>query len=196
MSKIEEQVDKLIDTRPGKELLSFQHDEKAFRVNDFTTGHQRYPSVAADSDKFVVTWQSEGQDGSGYGIYARRFKLGDGSPIGAMFQVNTFTTGSQVHPSVSSNLWMNCGITWTDEVQDPQGGIFAISPYGCVGGVNAHVNTTTTGAQTGPAIAAGGFDYLFAAWTSEQDPDGSLGVYAQLLNPGWLPVELHDFTVE
>jgi alkyl sulfatase BDS1-like metallo-beta-lactamase superfamily hydrolase len=32
---IEDQVDRLIDTRPGKELLSFVHDERAHRVNDF-----------------------------------------------------------------------------------------------------------------------------------------------------------------
>src|SRR4030095_12033362 len=32
---IQEQVDRLIDTRPGKELLSFTHDERAYRINDF-----------------------------------------------------------------------------------------------------------------------------------------------------------------
>jgi len=32
---IQEQVDRLIDTRPGKELLSFAHDERAFRINEF-----------------------------------------------------------------------------------------------------------------------------------------------------------------
>jgi alkyl sulfatase BDS1-like metallo-beta-lactamase superfamily hydrolase len=32
---IQDQVDRLIDTRPGKELLSFTHDERAHRVNDF-----------------------------------------------------------------------------------------------------------------------------------------------------------------
>jgi hypothetical protein len=168
-----------------------------FRVNSFTTGHQRYPSVAADADRFDVAWQSEGQDGSGYGIYNRNFNLGSGLPIDPEFLVNDSTTGSQTHPSVASNWFMNCGITWTDEVQDPQGGIFGVSPYGCGGGgAETHINTTTAGAQGRPALTAGGFDYLFAAWTSEQDPDGSLGVYAQLLNPGWLPVELQDFTVE
>ena len=32
---IQEQVDRLIDTRPGVELLSFLHDERAFQINDF-----------------------------------------------------------------------------------------------------------------------------------------------------------------
>jgi glyoxylase-like metal-dependent hydrolase (beta-lactamase superfamily II) len=32
---IQEQVDRLIDTRPGKELLSFAHDERAVPIGDF-----------------------------------------------------------------------------------------------------------------------------------------------------------------
>jgi hypothetical protein len=167
-----------------------------FRVNAFTTGHQRYPSVTSEVNHFTVAWQSEGQDGSGSGIYERFFNLGSGAG-GAEYRVNDFTTGSQAHPSVVSNWVLNCGHTWSDDGQDPQGGIFAVSPYGCIGGgAPTHVNTYTTGAQSEPVIALGGPDYLFVAWTSEQDSDGSVGVYAQLLQPGWLPVELQDFTVE
>jgi hypothetical protein len=167
-----------------------------FRVNAFTTGDQHYPSVAADANAFDVVWQSEGQDGSGAGVYNREFNLSTGA-AGPEFKVNSLPNGEQTHPSVASNWFMNCGLIWGDDGQDPQGGIFAVSPYGCgSGGPGTHVNTTTTGAQTEPVITHGGFDILFAVWTSEQDSDGSLGVYAQLLHPGWLPVELQDFTVE
>ena len=45
-----------------------------FRVNTYTTDHQSGPSVAMDGDDdFVITWQSYGQDGSSYGVYAQRF---------------------------------------------------------------------------------------------------------------------------
>ncbi len=45
-----------------------------FRVNTFVTGDQRYPGVAMDADgDFVVTWTSDGQDGSGNGVYAQRY---------------------------------------------------------------------------------------------------------------------------
>ena len=45
-----------------------------FRVNSYTTSVQRYSAVATDVDgDFVITWQSLGQDGSGYGVYAKRF---------------------------------------------------------------------------------------------------------------------------
>jgi len=37
---------------------------------------------------------------------------------------------------------------------------------------------------------------LMIAWTSEQDPDGSPGIYAEISPESWLPVELQAFTVE
>ncbi len=48
----------------------------AFIVNSYTTGTQRYSSVAMDAEgDFVVTWQSlnEYGSGSGYDIYAQRY---------------------------------------------------------------------------------------------------------------------------
>ncbi len=45
-----------------------------FRVNTYTTGYQLRSSVASDAvGNFVVSWQSAGQDGSDYGIFAQRF---------------------------------------------------------------------------------------------------------------------------
>ena len=45
-----------------------------FQVNTYTTGNQSYPAVAMDADgDFVVAWTEPGQDGSGYGVFARRF---------------------------------------------------------------------------------------------------------------------------
>ncbi|MHC4400564.1 MAG: trypsin-like serine protease, partial [Planctomycetota bacterium] len=45
-----------------------------FLVNSETEQAQRYSTVAMDADgDFVVTWQSYGQDGSGYGVYAQRY---------------------------------------------------------------------------------------------------------------------------
>jgi len=45
-----------------------------FRVNTYTTDTQYVSSVAAGpSANFVVVWQSSGQDGSAYGVFAQRF---------------------------------------------------------------------------------------------------------------------------
>src|SRR5262249_24723607 len=45
-----------------------------FQVNTYTTGDQASPSVAMDAaGNYIITWQSDGQDSSGYGIFAQRF---------------------------------------------------------------------------------------------------------------------------
>jgi hypothetical protein len=45
-----------------------------FLVNTYTTGNQDNPSVAMTrSGQFVVAWDSNGQDGSGYGVFAQRY---------------------------------------------------------------------------------------------------------------------------
>src|SRR6185436_18059133 len=49
-----------------------------FQINSYTPSHQRFPSVgAAGTNQFVVAWQSDGQDGSGYGVFGQRFNFGD-----------------------------------------------------------------------------------------------------------------------
>ncbi len=48
--------------------------ETDFLVNTYVVGDQRYPNATMlDSSTFVVAWQSAAQDGSGQGIFAKRF---------------------------------------------------------------------------------------------------------------------------
>src|SRR5262245_44419699 len=69
-----------------------------FRVNTFTGSDQYPPAVAMDADgDFVIAWSSIGQDGSGWGVYARRYAA-DGTPRGGEFRVNTFTLNDQRFP--------------------------------------------------------------------------------------------------
>jgi hypothetical protein len=43
-----------------------------FQLNTYAEGDQRYPAVAIRQDgRFVAVWQSDGQDGSGDGIFAK-----------------------------------------------------------------------------------------------------------------------------
>ncbi|MFN8576528.1 MAG: hypothetical protein U0354_06700 [Candidatus Sericytochromatia bacterium] len=45
-----------------------------FKVNTYTTSYQKKPSISSDMNgNFVISWYSFGQDGSGYGVYAKRF---------------------------------------------------------------------------------------------------------------------------
>jgi hypothetical protein len=48
--------------------------EQQYRVNTYTTGNQSRPTAAQDTaivGTFVIAWDSQGQDGSGYGIFAQ-----------------------------------------------------------------------------------------------------------------------------
>ncbi|MGE5609995.1 MAG: SdrD B-like domain-containing protein, partial [Bacillota bacterium] len=55
-----------------------------FRVNNRIEQSQSNPAIAMDARaSFVVTWQSDGQDGSGEGVYARRYlRNTQGSSVG------------------------------------------------------------------------------------------------------------------
>jgi hypothetical protein len=69
------------------------------RVNTFTTGNQSTPDVAMESDgDAVVAWQSNGQDGSGYGVYAQRYA---GPDTVAPVVVDVFVGGVRVVPYTS-----------------------------------------------------------------------------------------------
>jgi hypothetical protein len=53
-----------------------------FRVNSYISGDQQFPSVAATgAGHFVLAWESEGQDGSGLGVFGQRIDFaGDTMP--------------------------------------------------------------------------------------------------------------------
>jgi hypothetical protein len=85
-----------------------------FQVNTYTTSFQLGPAVAADAaGGFVVTWRSIGSTGGDNDgcIHARRFDAA-GEPLGADFQVNTYTTGGQVFPDVAADPVGGFVVAW------------------------------------------------------------------------------------
>jgi hypothetical protein len=75
-----------------------------FQVNTTISGNQETSlgqrALAIDgSGNSVAVWTSAGQDGSGSGVYARRFDQ-DGNELQAEFQVNTSTNNDQKQASV------------------------------------------------------------------------------------------------
>lgn len=84
------------DTLVGIETLRFADTDyrigaayapvgSEFKVNTTTSEGQTYPSITALADGgFVVTWMSEAQDGSGWGIYGQRYTV-DGAASGSEF---------------------------------------------------------------------------------------------------------------
>ncbi|WP_158283946.1 Ig-like domain-containing protein [Pseudomonas sp. OV226] len=65
------------------------------QVNSYATNEQREPQVTALADGgWVVAWESNGQDGSGTGIYQQRYNA-VGAKVGGETRVNTYTSGNQ-----------------------------------------------------------------------------------------------------
>ncbi len=97
-----------------------------FQVNTYTNDEQTTPFVSSlNNGEFIITWQSNGQDGSGYGIYAQRYDA-NGNTAGSEFRVNTYTTGDQIFSSVESLSNGGFIITWQSNGQDSDGwGIYA-----------------------------------------------------------------------
>lgn len=86
-----------------------------FEMNSYTTSFQKYPNVAkASNGDFVVVWQSNGSfgtDSSSTSIEGQLF-ASDGTPLGDEFQVNTYTTGQQILPSLAREGDGNFLVTW------------------------------------------------------------------------------------
>ncbi|HJP21681.1 MAG TPA: hypothetical protein QF861_08995, partial [Alphaproteobacteria bacterium] len=172
----------------GVETLRFEDGDIAvsmsngeFQVNTYTTGDQQklQPAsyVAALSDGgFVVTWESQGQDGDGYGVYAQRYDS-SGNAAGDEFQVNTYATNDQKYPSVAALSDGGFVVAWTSDGQDGSGhGIYAqrYDASGNAEGSEFQVNSNAAIKQEVPSVAKlldGGF---VVTWHSWPDQDGSL----------------------
>jgi hypothetical protein len=152
-----------------------------FRFNNRGVNSQQQPSIARLSDNgLVAAWASNGQDRSGYGIYARRYNAA-GTKLGNEFLVNTTTVGNQLQPA-TAGLTDGFVITWLSGHQDGSGGGIYGQRYDNAG-VKADsefpVNTYTASNQSLPSVAGlagGGF---VVAWVSQEQDKWGLGVYAQ-----------------
>jgi hypothetical protein len=159
-----------------------------FVVNSYTTGRQDYPTVAADpAGGFVVVWESgsygPSQDGSGRGIFAQRYDA-TGAVVGPEFQVNSYTTGSQMYPTVAVDAAGRFVVVWRGAYdQDGSGtGIFgqAFTSAGTADGPEFQVNTYTRYYQDNPVVAAGSEGTFTVAWQGTYGQDGSgRGIFAR-----------------
>jgi hypothetical protein len=155
-----------------------------FQVNTWTTGRQTDASVAADAaGNFIVAWSSQGQDGSSYGVFARRYNSA-GVPQGAEFQLNTYTTDTQSLPTVAADPSGDFVVVWQSDSEDGDGtGIFGqrYDGNGMALGGEFQVNTYTTGNQstTPVAVATDPEGAFVVVWHSAQDGDsgGVIGRY-------------------
>ena len=161
-----------------------------FRVNTYTSGNQGSAKVSMDSaGDFVIAWQSQYEDGSGYGIYAERYNS-SGAAQGSQFQVNTYTINNQLGTSVSMDSAGDFVVAWSSYGEDGAlSGIYArrYNPAGAAQGSEFRVNTYTSGTQESSSVSMDSAGDFVIAWqsgyfnTSAQD-GSEYGIYAQVYN--------------
>jgi hypothetical protein len=153
-----------------------------FRVNQSTFGNQIGAVVTMNSQgSFVVAWASEGQDGSGYGVYMRRYDSA-GNALGNETRVNTYAIGNQFEVSAAMNDSGNVVIIWTSNGQDGSGdGIYGqrYSSTGSAVGSEFRVNTPTVGQQSTSAVTMNSLGEFMVTWHSANSDGSGFGVFSQ-----------------
>jgi hypothetical protein len=135
-----------------------------FQVNSYTTSYQAYAAVAADADgNFMVVWKSEGSyetDTAAGSIQGQSYDA-NGVPVGAQFQVNTYTTNNQESPKVAADAFGNFVVVWysfSGDGTDSDSASIQGQRYSANGspiGGQFQINTYTTSSQRWPAVAMG-----------------------------------------
>ena len=94
-------------------------------VNDFTLDEQGRPSVAGHgAGGFLVSWESNVQDTSSVGVFARRLSNA-GTAIGAEFQVHTYTSSFQNAPAAAAGAEGKLVVVWNSDHDGSSTGVFA-----------------------------------------------------------------------
>jgi hypothetical protein len=170
----------------GDVSAQFAPNGNEFMVNTHTTDLQVEARIASDSDgDFVVTWNSDYQDGDLEGIYAQRYNA-SGVAQGAEFKVNTTTSNDQRSPSIAMDSDGDFVIVWSSQAQDGDGrGIYAqrFNKSGVAQGSEFLVNTTTSNSQINPSVAMDSDGDFVITWESAYQSGGDYtDIYAQRYN--------------
>lgn len=152
-----------------------------FQVNTYTTNDQYSAAVASDSSgNFVVVWGGAGLPT--FGLFGQRFDS-TGAALGTELQVNTYTSGSSVNPSVASDASGKFVVVWEDQYahDGSNSGVFGqrFDSTGASLGTEFQVNTYTTGFQRSPDIASDPSGNFVVVWSSLYQDGFFDGVFAQ-----------------
>ncbi|MBW4464707.1 MAG: cadherin domain-containing protein [Pegethrix bostrychoides GSE-TBD4-15B] len=164
----------------------------AFQVNANRLSPQADSAIAIDPsgvNGFVVTWTSQNQDGSGLGIYARRYNP-DGTPQGAEVLVNTFTAGDQFHSNVAMSTDGSYVVIWESDGQIGAGTeIYGqrFNADGTKAGAEFLINGNTAGTQRNASVSMDATGNFVVTWTSVQGAFGT-EVYARRYSKAGVPL--------
>ncbi|HEX8668732.1 MAG TPA: calcium-binding protein [Allosphingosinicella sp.] len=150
---------------------SGQPTSDGFHVNTYTPNMQAFADVAGLSDGgFVVTWSSEGQNGTDGSVFGQRYNAA-GAPVGSEFQVGSGPSFYQTTARVAGLEDGRFVVVWYrpgDSAPDAFGQIYAAD--GAPIGDRFDISGGMSGGQFLPDVAAlddGGF---VISWTSAAAP--------------------------
>ncbi|WP_109830041.1 putative Ig domain-containing protein [Reichenbachiella versicolor] len=158
-------------------------------VTGFSTTKQPEVAMNASGD-FVITWDIKGAgaiDGSGYGVYARRYNSA-GEAQGEKFLVNAYTTGDQKTPAIAMDDDGDFVIAWSGKGEDAGGGIDLIAQRfdasGNKVGSEFFVNSNIGYSQycKNPSIAMDGEGDFVIAWEDSYADASGYGIEARRYN--------------
>ncbi len=153
-----------------------------FHASTFSTGQQFRPAAAMDvNGNFVITWSSQNQDGSGYGVFAQRFQT-NGASAGAEFRVNSSTANNQFSSTVAMDSNGDFVVAWQSYGQDTSGyGIYAqrYNSAGVKQGSEIAANVVTTGNQVNASVAIDAAGDFAISWSSAGEDGSGYGIYAR-----------------
>ena len=99
---------------------SGEGDEET-QINIYGDSLQKNVQVAAGPEGFIAVWESYGQDGDGYGVYARSFDAVAGESI-TEFQVPASGERWQYAPTIAAGADGRFVVAWHEN--DPYGGFW------------------------------------------------------------------------
>jgi hypothetical protein len=140
-----------------------------FQVTDYTLLEQSSPRAAMATDgDFVVVWGSQSQDGSRFGVFARRFSS-HGVALAVEFQVNSHTENAQGLATVAMNGDGDFLVVWESIPQAATSGELFGRRFGSAGaaiGLEFQINSHTLHIQRAASAALNDDGSFVVTWTS------------------------------
>ena len=138
-------------------------------------------AVAGDGS-YVVTWVSQNQDGSGMGVYARRFSAAGAALTGEVL-INQTTANDQRNPAVATDVNGNFVVMW-DSFNGTDFDVYArrFDAAGTALGNEFQVNTTSAGNQEQGGIAMAPDGRFAIGWASVGQDGSGAGAYVRFYN--------------
>jgi hypothetical protein len=154
-------------------------------LNTYTTGNQENVHCGqADVGSFACVWESDGQDGSGKGVYGRVI-ANDGTPLSNEFQVTETTDGDQSQPYTWKLGNDGFGVSWT-AVTGPGGNDTFLRTFGSAGNATGDeniINSTLGENQDESACKSFSKAHAVCVWTSFNQDGWGDGIIYKMVDP-------------